>query len=155
MKEDNIAFILSFLAVHNAGVICTTDSNNDAYGSVIYFKTDENLNITFTTKDKTKKSQNIKNNSKVMLVVFDVEKQTTLQILGIAEEITDQQQSEEALTMTLSASLKATGNTIAPVAKLNAGEFVAYRIKTTSIRMASYSDAEVTDYNERFITVEI
>ncbi len=152
--EENKSYAKGFLRKHNTGVLCTTDDANLAYGSVIYFDVDENFKITFTTKDKTRKSENIKNNNQIMLVVFDVEEQTTVQISGVADEINDDSKTKEVLNMTLHASLASSGNSIAPVAKLNAGEFIAYSITVKKIRMASFDNAELSDYNERFITID-
>ena len=152
--EENKSYAKGFLRKHNTGVLCTTDEANLAYGSVIYFDVDENFKITFTTKDKTRKSENIKNNNQIMLVVFDVEEQTTVQISGVADEINDDSKTKEVLNMTLHASLASSGNSIAPVAKLNAGEFIAYSITVKKIRMASFDNAELSDYNERFITID-
>ncbi len=153
LKQENAQLVVSFLESQNNGVLCTNGTDGKPYGSVVYFSAKKDKIVTFTSKDHTQKSQNIEKDANVMLVVFDPVQQATLQLCGRAEVISDEQQAAEILRNTMDDSLETSGRTIPPVAKLEAGEFVAYKITPTEIKMAVFSSAEFTTYDEQFITL--
>lgn len=131
--------IREFLTLHPVGVLATTDPNNDPHGSVIYYSVDEDFNILFTTKHDTKKHDSLKHHNHAMLVSYDAASQSCIQITGITEEITDSTAANEAFKGTLKASLQTSEAGIAPISKLYAGQYVAYRLMPKQIRMAVFS----------------
>jgi general stress protein 26 len=131
--------IRDFLTLHPVGVLATIDPNDNPHASVIYFSVDDDFNILFTTKHDTKKHDSLKHHNHAMLVTFEAESQSTVQITGVAEEITDSRDANEAFKGTLKASLQTSEAGIAPISKLYAGQYVAYRLKPKQIRMAIFS----------------
>jgi general stress protein 26 len=152
-QEENAKRVLTFLESQNTGVLCTNGIDGRPYGSVVYFSAHQDSVVTFTTKEHTMKSQNIDKDADVMLVVFDAEQQATLQLSGRAQEIDDTLKATEILHETMDDSLETSGRTIPPVAKLEAGDFVAYKIVPTDIKMAVFNSAEFRSYDEQFITL--
>jgi len=145
--QDPVAFpefvntndrILHFLSAHKTGVLSTVDPNGSPHASVIYYSIDSFFTIRFQTKRRTQKNINLSNNNHAALVVFDEPSQTTVQITGVASEITDEAKASRVFRTTLRASLGTSQSGIPPLAKLNAGDYVAYELKPQDVRMADY-----------------
>lgn len=130
--------IYSFLRSHPVGVLSTVDPNGDPHAVVIYFSVDDNFGITFTTKKDTKKNDNLHFNDHIMLLSYEASSQTTVQVTGVAEDITGRPEAEEAFKGTLDASRRTSETGIPPITKLYAGDYVAYRIKPVQIRMGVF-----------------
>lgn len=130
--------IYDFLTQHPIGTLATVDSHNNPCASVIYYMVDEEFNITFTTKRDTKKHANIQRNSHVELAVYQAASQTTAQITGVATEITDVSESNEAFSNTLRAAIRTSEAGVPPISKLYAGPYTAYKITPNQIRMAVF-----------------
>jgi len=130
--------IYDFLKLHSVGVLATVDPNSDPRATVIYYAVDEDFNITFTTKRDTKKHDNIQHNNHVQLVAYEASSQTTVQITGIAEDISDTPEANEVFSNTLKAAIRTSEAGVPPISKLYAGHYVAYRIKPKQIRMAVF-----------------
>ena len=130
--------IFDFLSKHQAGVLAAVDDHCEPHATVIYFSVHADFDITFTTKIGTKKHDVLDKNNHVMLVVFDQSAQATVQVIGRAEEITDETEFNRAFLSTAMTSLKTSQGGVPPIAKIHAGSYVAYRIIPDEIRMAMY-----------------
>jgi len=161
-SEKNKLKIYTFLEENPVGVLSTVSSDGKPHAVVIYFTINDIFDITFTnafdmtftTKEGTKKVRNLKQNDHVMLIVFDTLTQTTVQITAIAHIITDAAEKEQALRETNRASLTTSHGRIPPIVKLSAGNLMAFKLKPVRIKMAVFKDAISGTYNEIYETVE-
>lgn len=152
--ENKLAFaseknerIYTFLKEQPVGVLASVDPNSNPHAAVIYFGIDEDFKVSFTTKRDTKKNDNIKHNNHVMLVAYDPLSQTTIQITGVAKEITDDKEAAEAFQNTLAAARRASNSNMPPISKLLAGHYVTYRVNPVQIRMAIFSRPDSGGYD--------
>jgi nitroimidazol reductase NimA-like FMN-containing flavoprotein (pyridoxamine 5'-phosphate oxidase superfamily) len=130
--------IYNFLKQNRVGVLATVDLDNNPHASAIYYAIDSTFVVSFLTKAKTKKHANLEHNNRAMLVVYEEKTQTTVQISGKASEITDSRQSHEIFRNTLRASLHKAESAVPPVSKLNAGEYIAYKLEPDEVTMVTY-----------------
>ena len=146
--------IFGFLRENQVGVLSTVDPNNDPHATAIYYAVEPDLTITFMTKSGTKKSDNIAHNNHVMLLVYEPSSQTTVQIKGKAEKITDISRTNKAFSGILQAAWDTSEDGVPPITRLAAGEYVAYSIKLKEVRMAVYARPEIGNYDDLFETLE-
>jgi general stress protein 26 len=143
-----------FLKKHKVGVLATVSPDGDPYAAAIYYSVDNNLNISFLTKTGTKKADNLKHHNHAMLVVYEAESQTTVQIAGSVSEITAADETNEVFRQIVHASLDTSGNDLAPIFKLDEGDYVTYQLTPTEVRMASFSHAKSGGYDTLFKTID-
>jgi len=128
-----------FLTANRIGVLSTVTPDGDPHGVVIYFDIDHNFAASFITRNGTKKYDNLRHNNHVMLTVFEPKKQAVVHIAGTATEITDIYELKEIAAATLAISLSTSETGQPPITKLEAGEFVGFKIAPKYIRMAVYA----------------
>lgn len=146
--------IYNFLKSSQVGVLATADHEGIPHAAVIYFSIDENFMITFTTKQETKKHSNLQENKNVMLVAYEASSQTTAQVAGVVEDITDTDAAQAAYGMTLRAARETSESGVPPMSKLDAGKYVAYRLVPASIKMAIFVRPDPGGY-DIYETVEL
>jgi general stress protein 26 len=146
--------MLDFLMSTPVGVLSTVTPDGDPHGAVIYFSIDDQFVVTMLTKGDTRKYDNLVHNNHAMLTVFDVETQTTTQLTGVASEITDPDFVNSALEMDMIASMNTSYSRMPAIEKLEAGKYVAFKIKPVQVRMAVYARPDPGEYTELFETVE-
>ena len=148
--------IYNFLRSNPVGVLSTVGPDGDPHGAVIYFTIDKRFMISFLTKSDTRKYDNLKHHSRIMLTSFDQATQTTAQIMGNTVEITDNYEINAVAGAILGASLDTSvaGTGLPPISKLQAGSYVALGINPVQIRMATYARPDPGDYTELFDTIE-
>ncbi len=139
--------IYNFLKVHPVGVLAMVDPEGNPHATVIYFSVDEEFNITFTTKRDTKKHDNLKHNNHVQLIAYEASSQTTVQITGIAKDISHEPEASEAFSNTVRASMQTSGADVPPISKLQAGHYVAYKLSPKQIRMAIFARPDPGGYD--------
>lgn len=145
--------IHDFLSRNTIGVLSTVDSEGNPHGVTIYYATSPTFDVAFLTRVGTQKHRDIKHDNRVMLTVFEPATQTTLQVKGHAEEITDHYEINGLAGSILGASLR-TGNGNLPITKLHAGPYTGYAIRPTQIRMAVYSRPDASNYENIFDSIE-
>lgn len=118
--------------------MATVDPNGDPRATVIYYTVNEDFTITFMTKRDTKKHDNIQHNNHVQLVAYEASSQTTAQITGIAEDISDTPEANEVFNKMVTAAIRTSEAGVSPISKLYAGHYVAYKIAPKQIRMAVF-----------------
>ena len=139
--------IYAFLRSNPIGVLATVDPDGNPHAAVIYFSVSDDFNLTFTTKHDTKKHDNLIRNNHAMLVCYEASSQTTVQITGSVKKIDDIGEANEAFTHMLQASQQTSESGIPPITKLHAGQYIAYRIKPTQIRMAVFIRPDAGGYD--------
>jgi general stress protein 26 len=139
--------ILSFLKHHPIGTLSTVTPDGDPHGAVIYYSIDDDFTVRFTTKRKTRKFDNLTFRNRAMLVVYEAVSQTTVQITGLVEEITDEVEAQAEFRQMLGASMETSEAGLPPISKLYAGNYVALRLKPVQIRMAIFARPDPGGYN--------
>jgi general stress protein 26 len=131
--------ITNFIVNNHVGVLATVGPDSLPNASVIYFATNKsNLHIYFITKEETTKSQHLKQNPNVSLVVFDETAQTTAQVRGTAGQVNDSELFSKVWKKIEDYSSKTTKTTGLPIEKLDAGGYVLFKITPQAIRLAGY-----------------
>ena len=138
LNDEQRAKISQFLREHPVGVLASVNPDGTPSASPIYFGTDDQLNLTFTTKRDTQKHQNLDQNNKVMLAAFDATTQAAVQAAGSAIEVTDQAAAEQIFHGTLRAADQTGPDNVPPISKIEAGPYVAYRIVVDDIHLSEY-----------------
>lgn len=145
--------IYDFLQSNQVGVLSSVDPDNNPHASVIYYSLDKSFQITFITKSKTKKFDNITHNNHVMLLVYNAENQTVAQVVGKAYQLVNSDKMADVAASVYAANLISSNDDIPPVAKLSGGEYVLFKIVPVQIRLATYIQPE-SDYDNIFDTIE-
>lgn len=134
--------LLTFLRQHPVGVISTVSPEGSPHGSVIYFAVGRDNTFAFVTKRLTEKYRHLTHDPTATLTAFDAASQTTVNIAGSAKEIGDSFELNAIAEAIMAASLKMTAASVPPITKIKAGDFVAFKVKPTSIYMATYNGSE-------------
>ena len=146
--------MLAFLEATPVGVLSTVSPDNNPYGAVVYFSVTRDFIVSVLTKKETKKYDNLKHNDHVMLTVFEPLQQTTVQITGVAEEITRNFEVNEIAEANLAASLATSEAGIPAIMKLDAGEYAAFKIRPVEIRMAVFARPDSGEAKELFEIID-
>lgn len=148
--------IFDFLQTQGVGVLSTVTPNNDPHGAVIYFTIDPDFTIHLLTKRGTQKYDNIIHNNHVMLTVFDVHTQATVQVIGIAAEQEEAGWADmnKVMDSIFAMNHQKGGGRLPPIVKLQAGAFTTFTIKPIQIRMAMYATTDPHRYGEIFDSIE-
>lgn len=146
--------IFSFLQLNPIGVLSSVTPDGNPHGAAIYFSVDKRFNVFFITKNGTRKHDNLQHNDHVMLTVFEPITQTTAQITGTATALTEPAAIAAVAGEVLEVSLKTSSAGPPPIAKLQAGSYVAYTITPVQIRMATYGDPGRGNYSDLFESIE-
>ena len=129
---------LDFLQKHKSGVLATVSADTSPHASVIYYSAHPDFSLTFLTKNRTRKSNNLASNNQAMFVVYDEASQTMVQITGLVSEIKSEEETHGIFMNSLRSSLHASNSSVPPISKLDAGEYVAYRINPTEVTWSAY-----------------
>lgn len=142
IDESKKQAIIEFIRQHPDGVIATATGDGQPEASVVYFCVDDELHISFTTKQKTRKSQNIEACSRVSIAIYDAGQQKVVKAAGEACEVSDPEQAAEIYRQTIQGAQGTGPDTVPPIARLSAGGFVAYTITPDFVDMLGYSHGD-------------
>ncbi len=138
--------IYAELSKSHVGALATIDHAGMPHLSVMYFKVNNDFTLHFATKRGTKKHANLTKKADVRVLIFDEKKQLTIQIEGAAHEVRDA--AEEQRVIEHAYMLASENNFDAPpISKLQAGEYVAYKIKPARITMAMFTRPQRGGYD--------
>jgi nitroimidazol reductase NimA-like FMN-containing flavoprotein (pyridoxamine 5'-phosphate oxidase superfamily) len=148
------AVIRDFLSDHDCGVIATADASANPYAAVVYYSIDDNFNLTFTTKTETQKYKNMEQNNQVTLVCYDELTQTTVQVSGHVEQVTDPQIHQASINRLYQLSESVSGVTLPPIEKLFAGNYVTMKLIPQVIKMGIFirPDSESSEDTYEILT---
>lgn len=141
-SDQSEQLIRIFLTNQRSGVLATADRNGNPHAATVYYKLDDDLTVLFGTRSETQKFKNLEENKQAAFVVYDEPTQTTVQIIGHAEFVDDEATREQILQNMKSSSIERSVENLAPVEKLNAGDYKIVRIIPMVIRLAEYSVAQ-------------
>jgi nitroimidazol reductase NimA-like FMN-containing flavoprotein (pyridoxamine 5'-phosphate oxidase superfamily) len=141
--------ITQFLKRNHVGVLATAALQGaQPHAAAVYYATDSSLNIYFLTKDKTTKSRNLESNPQAAVVIYEAETQRTAQIQGLVNKVEDKTMMEKALPLMSRFSKQTAGTEDTPISKLEAGEYVLYRLVPQFIRVGEYKYGTKNDLFE-------
>ncbi|HSX18221.1 MAG TPA: pyridoxamine 5'-phosphate oxidase family protein [Candidatus Saccharimonadales bacterium] len=131
--------IAEFLARNHIAVLATVGKQSETpHAAVIYYTTTSKLNIFFVTKIGTQKSRNLESNPLAALVVYDPSAQKTIQFNGTAKRIDDPNRLQTALEIMAKYSEETANTKTLPISRLDAGDYVLYKVTPQNIRMGEY-----------------
>ncbi len=133
--------ILNTLGV---GVLATANDRGELYASTIYLIVDPDLIVYFLTKKRTTKHANLQQHPNVALTVYDTKTLTEIQIRGQAEITNDKTRLSYLLTRTLITNKSISQSQTLPIDRLDAGDYVVYRLQPIIIRLADYGKSYVS-----------
>ena len=152
--SDRKQRFFDFLVTHPVGVISTVDPSGEPHGAVIYYTVDPEFKVYFLTRNKTKKYDNLVHYNHAMLTVCEPKTQTTVQIVGTSEVIKNGYEINSIAGAVLGASVQTSEGGLLPITKLEAGEYVAFRLTPVQLRMAVYSRPDSGGYQDLFESIE-
>lgn len=144
--------IYQFLKNNSVAVLSTSSATSQPHGTVIYFYINPSFDIFFITKDHTHKYQNISENNRVMLTVFDAPSQTVCQIEGSTIVVKDKTAVSQVITSIFNNSLKTTTADSLPVSKLE-GHYITLKIHPDNIKFSVYARPKPLNQDELFESI--
>ena len=135
--------IAGFLKRNHVAVLATASKDSsEPHAAAVYFDTDSNLNVYFLTKEKTLKCKNLMSNPQAAMAVYESDTQRTAQINGPVEVVDDKEGMAIAQRIMAKFSQQGAGSEETPISKLDAGDYVLFRLRPQSIRLAEYRYGE-------------
>lgn len=144
----------NFLKANPIGVLSTVNPDGEPHGVVIYFAVNERFDIFFLTRAETKKYDNLKHHNHLMLTVYEPASQATLQVTGRATEITAKAEISAVAGNIAGIGLRGSEAGLPPIAKLQAGDYAAFKIEPIQMRMAVYARPDPGEYTDLFESLE-
>lgn len=157
-SPQSVQLVREFLEEHSSGVLSTADRSGNPHAAVIYYTVDDKFCLTFATKTETQKCKNMEQNPVAAFVVYEEASQTTIQIAGRVEKVTDGDVQQKAINTIYRLSETNSHVELPPIEKLFAGDYVTFRLVPQVIRMGiflrpdseSNEDVyEIITFNER------
>lgn len=148
--SENYPKMKSFLETHSAGVLATASREGIPHAATVYLVIGANVEIYFITRQETTKHRNLSENPNAAIAVFDEASQTTVQAMGMVEEVTDPTLQEYIFSQVVAITRNASGEHQPPLTKLDAGKNVVYQLKPKTLRMAEFIKAEYPPVDEIF-----
>jgi len=136
--NDTKADALAFLASNKTGVLSTISKEGNPHARLVYFACDEALNIYFMTMLNTRKAGDISAHPHVAFTVSTVEVPKTLQLEGLAEDVTDSPVADSTVEAIFK-NLQSNGQYFAPLARMDRGDIRFYRISPTWVRFGDFT----------------
>ena len=146
-SDETKQAVKDFLATHQTGVLSTTDDDGGPRAAVVYFSVRDDFSITFATKKETKKHANLQRDPRAMFVVYEESSQSTVQVQGHAEVITDPGEAKRVIDQVANIASTTSESGELAVSKLEAGGFVAYQLLPAQIRMAVFARPDPGGYD--------
>ena len=129
---------LVFLKRHKTAVLATASLAGEPHASMVFYVADNNFGVHFITRIDSRKYEAIKANPHVALTVATADIPQTLQIEGIATDISQNNQIS-SMKPELFEVLQSNHWFYAPITKLDPSSPVEIRIEPTWIRWADYA----------------
>jgi nitroimidazol reductase NimA-like FMN-containing flavoprotein (pyridoxamine 5'-phosphate oxidase superfamily) len=144
MEKDPISTLSAYINEHPLAVLSTINGDGSPHGTTLYAGSDSELNIYFMTKRQTTKSANISANPHVALTFSGEDHQTTLQVSGIASEVTVPNEGATAFQVLGSVRHNAEDFRL-PISKIEAGPYIVYKVNVTHALLSEYEHGNRID----------
>lgn len=145
--------IRDYLSSHHSGVLVTSDNSGNPHGAVVYYALSDDLCMLFATKSETQKNKNIEENNRVNFVIYSENEQSQLQVSGHAVKVDDESDKQKIHDTMYRNSAELSHEELPPAEKLFAGEFVAYKLIPSVMKMAVYARPDSEDADDLFETL--
>lgn len=129
---------LSFLKSHNTGVLATVAATGEPHASMVYYTADDSFNIYILTLINSRKFAALQANPKVAFTVSMPDVPQTLQIEGVAMDISLDEEAKEKMPGLIEA-LNSNNWFYGPITKLDPRDRVVVWIKPSWVRWADYA----------------
>lgn len=140
LEADIIKIAKDFIDENPLGILGTVNAAGEPWGAAVYFGCDTtHFQLYFSTKDQTRKHQNIQENPKVSVVFTDEANQMTIQVHGRASLVNDNQEANAAADA-FNTIVRKTDDWKLPIAKMDAGKYELYKIEVRYARMTGFGD---------------
>ncbi len=133
-----------FLRNHDVAVLSTTDRTGSVQGVTIYYLIGSDDKLYLMTKSDTAKAHAMLANHQVALTIFDANGAKTVQIQGYAEIEADPATKQTVFDYLIKTRNYDGQQTAPPVAQLDAGGFIAFRITPTTVQYSDYKQSGKT-----------
>lgn len=147
--------IRDFLITHSIGILATASPDGVPHAATIYFVIDPDFSVYFLTKARTQKHTNLEHNPKAALAVYDAESQTSVQVQGAVESLTDPEHIQQIHERIVIVTHLTSEGEKPPVDKLDAGDYAAYRLRPELVKMAEFVKAEHPPVGQLFDIVAV
>lgn len=131
--------VFDFLRNHQLAVLSTIDRSNRVDGATVYYTLDRQGLLYVTTKSETHKAHNMLGDKRVALTVFDEPSLKTVQLQGNAFIETNQTMKRAVFERIMRPKNYKSGKRLPPVADLDEGSFMVFRIEPTTARYTDFS----------------
>jgi general stress protein 26 len=131
-----------FLTSHTIGVLSTIDRTGQLSGAVMYYTyTPMTGVIHVLTKSDTRKAHNILATHQVAFTVYDEPRRQTIQLQGYATIESDHTTKQTVFEAISAPKQYQSGDAHPPVARIQAGGYIVFRIEITNAAFSDYSQA--------------
>ncbi|MGE5541146.1 MAG: pyridoxamine 5'-phosphate oxidase family protein [Bacillota bacterium] len=144
MTTDPKQAALDFLASKKTGVLATLSADGAPRARLVYYANDDRFNIYFLTLGNTRKADDLRYSKKVAFTVADETEPRTVQIEGVAEDITNMP-ADDAVIETLFHNLQMNAKYYAPLARFDRGDVRFFRITPSFVRFGDFTEGHHTD----------
>lgn len=151
-SPESADLIRDFLTTHRSGVLATADNVNP-HAATVYFSADDDFCLTFATKTETQKYKDMEKNQQVAFVCTDEAEQTTVQIEGRVEKVTDPEQHQAALNRMYRFSETLSKTELPPIEKLFSGDYVTLKIVPQIIKMGIFKRPDSESNEDMYETI--
>lgn len=152
-SPESAEVIRDFLKTHHSGVLATADAASNPHAATVYFSVDDNFCLTFATKTETQKYKNMEENKQVAFACSDEAEQTTVQIDGRVEKVTDPEEHQAALNRMYRFSETLSETELPPIEKLFIGDYVTLKIVPQVIKMGIFKRPDSESNEEMYETI--
>ena len=132
---------LAFLKRHKTGVLATAGHDNIPHASAVHYYADDDFNVYFMTLGSSRKYKALTAHPQVAFTVIREDAPQTIQIEGMAKDITLDSEVD-AKTVKIMEALNKNPYFYAPITKLDTETPVIIWLRPTWIRWADYAFAK-------------
>lgn len=129
---------VELLNKRDIGVLSTIERTGSLRGAAVYYVIKDGY-VYFMTKENTRKARNIVANEHVAFTVFDEQGLETIQLAGMAEQVTDDKTRMKVITSILRTRTYNDGSHLVPVVRMGAEtNTLVYRIVVTDFDYTNF-----------------
>lgn len=139
-----------FFNVNTIGALATIGEHGKPHVRIIYYAPGENFEFFFLSLDTMRKTYDLRHDQHVAFAIQGPDRNHTLQIEGVSEEITDEATFGPVL-VALTEHLFPEHEISSPLTHLDAGKPVMFRIVPTWVRWGDFTHGAHT--NESFLEI--
>lgn len=152
-KKNARTRALNFLRAHPLAALSTINEDGTPHAAPIYVYADDDLTFYFIAETSTRKFTNLKHQPRVALTVADDEQQTTVQVTGRAELMSEPKRVDWVYTQLAKLRPKDDLGWLPPVTKVNEGEMMILELIPDWVRYADFKHHDLTNPKSPFVEV--